>query len=73
MKSRLAAFRLPDDLIRKINALAKHTRRSKTFLVREAIQQYINEYIDYEIALDRLNDKDDIILSSNEMRKLIGK
>lgn len=69
----LTALRIPEDLGRKVDAVAKRLQRSKSYVIRRAIEEYINDSIDYEIALGRLNDKNDKIISSKEMRKLIEK
>ena len=66
------SLRLPDNIFSELEDLADLTDRSKSYLVKKAIKQYLEEYADYEIALDRLNDKDDKIISSNEMRKFLG-
>ena len=41
-------------------------------MIRKAIEEYLREYADYLIALERLNDKDDAIISDAEMRELLG-
>lgn len=61
-------IRLPEILEHKVEKAAKYLQRSKSFIVRKAIETYINEYVDYQIALERLNDKDDEIISLTEMR-----
>jgi len=66
------SLRLSDDLLAELENLANRTDRSKSYLVKKAIEQYLEEYSDYKIALDRLNDKDDMIISSKDMRKLLG-
>ena len=35
-------------------------------------ETYLEEYADYLIALERMNDKDDRIVSAGEMRELLG-
>jgi RHH-type rel operon transcriptional repressor/antitoxin RelB len=66
------SVRLPEDLKKALEILAKATDRPKTYLVRKAIEAYLGEYADYEIALERLRDKDDAILSSGELKKKLG-
>ncbi len=66
------SLRLPDNLNKELEELAKITDRSKTFLVRKAIEAYIEEYSDYRIALDRLLDKDDEIVGSSDIRSRLG-
>ncbi len=41
---------------------------SKTYIIRKAIGSYLRAYADYLVATERLNDKDDEIISSDEMR-----
>ena len=67
------ALRLPEDLIKEVEKVSNELERSKSYIIRKAIQTYIKEYSDYQIALDRLNDKDDEIISSKMMRALIEK
>ena len=38
----------------------------------EVSKEYRRDYADYLIALERLNDDDDAVLSDAEMRKLFG-
>jgi len=66
-------FRLPDELYQKVIVLSNEIQRPKSFIIRKALEIYMNDYVDYQIALDRLNDKDDKIISSKEMRRRIAK
>lgn len=70
--SSLVSFRLPDELLRKLNEVSQITERSKTFIVKKALENYLEEYVDYQIALDRLHDKDDDIITPAEMRRELG-
>jgi hypothetical protein len=36
------------------------------------LQAYLEDYLDYLIALDRLNDKDDKVVSCDELLELVG-
>jgi len=66
------AIRLSKDESKALNTIVRLTERTKTYILREALNNYLKEYVDYQIALDRLNDKDDAIIFTKEMRKLIG-
>jgi RHH-type rel operon transcriptional repressor/antitoxin RelB len=66
------SLRLPEEIVTQLDDIANSIDRSKSFLIKKAIEQYLEEYADYQIALDRLNDKDDEIISSKEMRKLLA-
>lgn len=71
MATNLISLRLPDELLKVLDSVSKATERSRTFILRKAIENYLEEYVDYQIALDRLNDKDDAIISSKELRSRI--
>ena len=65
-------IRLPDDMAKKLEYAAKVTERTKTFLIKEAIETYLEDHHDYRIALDRLLDKDDEIIESSDLRGKLG-
>ena len=66
------SLRIPDDIHEQLEEIAKDTDRSKSYLIKKAIEHYLEEFADYQLALDRLNDKDDKIISSKELRKRLG-
>ncbi len=66
------SIRLPEKMADEIDEVARLTDRPKTYIVRKAIEEYLSEYADYLIALERLNDKDDEIVSSKDMRERLG-
>jgi RHH-type rel operon transcriptional repressor/antitoxin RelB len=70
--SKTITVRLPDEMAREIAAVAKETERSKSFHIQKAVEMYLAEYADLQIALDRLRDKDDALISSDELKKEIG-
>ena len=66
------SIRLPDEIAKELDTLATSLERSKTFIIRKAIESYLRDYADYLIALERLRDKDDEIISAEEMRERLG-
>ncbi len=64
--------RIPDNLANQIDELAVSLERSRAYLVKKAVEMYLSEYADYLIALERLRDKDDDIISEKEMRQSLG-
>ncbi len=64
--------RVPDNLVDQLDELAVSLDRSRAYLVKKAMEEYLSEYADYLIALERLRDKDDDILSLQEMKNLLG-
>jgi RHH-type rel operon transcriptional repressor/antitoxin RelB len=67
------SVRLPDRTARALEKLSKMTDRPKTYFVEKALESYLADYADYQIALDRLRDKDDPVISSAELKKRIRK
>jgi predicted DNA-binding protein len=59
-------------MVEQLDAVAQFTDRSKSYLIKKAIEKYLAEYADYRIALDRLHDKDDEIITSKELRKALA-
>ncbi len=63
------SIRLPDDIAERLEHLSNEIHRNKTYIIKSALEKYLDEYADYQIALDRLRDKDDSIVSSDEIRE----
>jgi predicted DNA-binding protein len=63
--------RVPDNLVDQLDELAVSLERSRAYLVKKAMEMYLSEYADYLIALERLRDKDDDIISAKEMKILL--
>jgi len=67
------SVRLPDKTARALDELASATERSRTYLIVRALEAYLADHADYQIALDRLRDKDDPVISSAELRRRLGR
>ena len=65
------SVRLPEKIALDIDEIAQDTERSRSFHIQNAVEIYIKEYADLQIALDRLNDPTDAIISVQEMRTKI--
>lgn len=66
------SVRLPDDLVCKLEGIANETERSRAFHIQKALEAYMEDYADLQIALDRLHDQTDHVVSSKDMRKRFG-
>jgi RHH-type transcriptional regulator, rel operon repressor / antitoxin RelB len=66
------SVRLPDDMAKDLEDLSETLDRSKGYLIKKAVENYLEEYSDYLIALERLNDKDDRVISGDDMRERLG-
>ncbi len=69
----LISVRLPESTVKALDDLARATERSRTYLILKALETYLGEYADYQVAIDRLRDKDDPVISSAELRKRLGR
>jgi len=68
----MLTLKLPLDLETRLNNLAEKTHRPKSFYMREALTEYLEEHEDSFLALERLNDKNAKYLSSIELEKNLG-
>ncbi len=49
--------------------IAKETERPKSFHVQKALEAYLSEIADLQVAYDRLHDTTDPVISIEDMRK----
>ena len=69
------SIRLPEDIERRLDALAQKTGRSKAFYIREMILNHIDDLEDYYLAADvveRLRKGEERTFSSQEVRRDLG-
>lgn len=52
----MIAVRLPPEVEKRLERLARKTGRSKTFYVREAVLQHLEDLEDYYLAVQRLEE-----------------
>ena len=67
--SKAISIRIPDDLASKLSEIAEETERPKSFHVQKALEAYLSELAELQIAIDRLRDSSDPIVSIEDMRK----
>ena len=63
------SLRLPDHLANELNDIARETERSKSFHIQKALELYLQERADLQIARDRQNDVTDQVVDIQDMRK----
>ena len=66
------SVRLPDDLAKQLEGIAGDNDRPKSYIIQKALESYLQEQADLQIALDRLRDTTDPVISGKEMRKKLG-
>ena len=65
------SVRISDDLASKLSEIAKETERPKSFHIKKALESYLTEIADLQVAYDRLHDTTDRAMSVEDMRKEI--
>ena len=63
---------LPKALANHLDSIAKETERPRSYIIQKALESYIEDYADLQVALDRLRDKTDPVISGKELRKSLG-
>lgn len=69
------SIRLSPDIEQRLNALAERTGRTKSFYLREIIEQGIQDMEDYYLAVDvleRVRKGEERVISTEELRKSLG-
>ena len=66
------SVRIPDKLAKRIAGVAREAERTKSFIIQKAIEAYLDDYADLQIALDRLRDPTDQVVTGRELRKSLG-
>ncbi len=66
------SVRLPQHLAEQLENIVRETERSRSFIIQKALESYIAEFADLQIALDRLYDSSDVLISGEELRKSLG-
>ena len=66
------SIRLPKDLVARLDGIARETERPRSYVVQKALEAYIEDFADLQIALDRLRDPADDALSAKEFRASLG-
>jgi RHH-type rel operon transcriptional repressor/antitoxin RelB len=63
------SVRISDELASKLNEISKETERPKSFHIQKALESYLLELADIQVAMDRLHDTSDPVISIKDMRK----
>jgi len=70
--STAVSIRLPDAVAKRLGRVAKETERSRSFVITKAVETYLDDTADFQIAMDRLRDTSDPVVSSSDMRNSLG-
>ena len=60
--------RLPDGLVKALDQAAAAIKRSRADIIRQALEQYLEDLDDLSVALERLHDPADPVLDWEQVR-----
>ena len=63
------SVRISEPLAKELDEVAKSTERSRSFHIQQALKSYLKEQADLQIALDRMQDSTDPVVSMEDMKK----
>lgn len=66
------SLRLPEEIEARLEALAQKTGRTKTFYIREAIVEHIEDLEDYFLALERIQHREGDSMSIEDVIERLG-
>jgi len=66
-----ATGKYPVKALKYMSLIAKETERPKSFHVQKALEAYLAELADLQVALDRLHDTSDPVVTMPDMRKAL--
>lgn len=70
--SKPISFRIDDSLAKRLDIVARETERPRSYIIQKALESYLENQSDLQVALDRLNDTTDEVVSGKELRKSLG-
>lgn len=69
--SQVIQTELSDYVVKELGKLSAQTKKTKAYHINKAIQMYINNYTDFDTALDRLQNLNDEVISTKQMNELL--
>lgn len=68
----MLSVRLSDEMQSKLDGLANATKRPKSFFVKEALENYLDDMVDYYEVQSRTQDKNRNLISIEELEKALN-
>lgn len=70
--NKILTARIPEEIFSSIDEVAEIRQRKRGDIVREALEMYLENWADYQIAIDRLKNPADKIQTEQEFFADIG-
>jgi predicted DNA-binding protein len=68
----LAEIKIPDELLKELERIAKRTSKTRDYHIKEALRLYLEEHRDLEIARERSKNKKDRVMTSEQLKKTLA-
>ena len=62
-------WRVPDELLAALDAASTRLNRSRSSVIRQALERYLEDCDDISIALERMQDPSDPVLAWDEVKR----
>ncbi len=66
------AIKIKEKIAKKIYKLSKETNKDSSYHINRALENYVQEHEELQIAMERLKDKSDAVISPKQLRKSLG-
>lgn len=63
--------RVPDELLAAVDSAAAQLQRSRAEIIRQALERYVEDFDDLDIALQRLRDPSDPVLDWEQVKRAL--
>jgi len=63
------SIKVKEKIAKKIYKISKETNKNSSYHINKALENYIEEHEDLQTAMKRFKDKNDIVISSKQLRK----
>jgi RHH-type rel operon transcriptional repressor/antitoxin RelB len=63
--------RLPEEVVRSLDLAARTSHRSRADVVRQAIERYLEDFEDLNLAVERLRDPADLVLDWETVKRAL--
>ena len=70
--SQVISVNISDTTIKELEKISEETQQTKAYHIKKAVGIYVAKYSDYQIALDRFQNKNDEVLSNEQMKEFLG-
>lgn len=73
--SEVLSLRLPQETKQRLEALSEQTRRSASFYIRQALEEYLDDLEDYYLAVDlvdKVESGDLGLVSAEQVKRELG-